>query len=275
MCPAGPGTIAAPRRRGQQAYVEESSGYGGFLPLTTVEPSMPSPLEFAVATLIMAVGSAFQAAVGLGLALLVVPFLALIDTRFVPGPMLFAGIALTAATAYRDRGEIDRAILGLSFIGLAIGTGIGAVALKLVARAYLPKLFGALILLAVLVSVASPKFAATPRALLAGATVSGIMGTMVGVHGPAIALVLQNREPAQVRATLGAFFAVGYVMAVASLAVVGLFGWDELVLGTALLPGVGIGYLVAPAISKFINTTILRIAILVVSSVSAVGLLFR
>jgi len=236
---------------------------------------MPSPLEVAVATLIMAVGSAFQAAVGLGLALLVVPFLALIDTRFIPGPMLFAGIALTAATAYRDRGEIDRAILGLSFIGLAIGTGIGAVALKLVARAYLPKLFGALILLAVLVSVASPKFAATPRALLAGATVSGIMGTMVGVHGPAIALVLQNREPAQVRATLGAFFAVGYVMAVASLAVVGLFGWDELVLGTALLPGVGIGYLVAPAISKFINTTILRIAILVVSSVSAVGLLFR
>jgi uncharacterized protein len=236
---------------------------------------MPSPLEFAVATLIMAVGSAFQAAVGLGLALLVVPFLALIDTRFIPGPMLFAGIALTVATAYRDRGEIDRTILGLSFVGLAIGTGIGVVALKLVARAYLPKLFGALILLAVLVSAASPRFAVTPRALFAGATASGVMGTMVGVHGPAIALVLQNREPAQVRATLGAFFAVGYIMAVASLAVVGLFGWDELVLGMALLPGVGIGYLVAPAISKFINTTMMRIAILVVSSVSAVGLLFR
>ncbi len=236
---------------------------------------MPSPLEFAAATLIMAVGSAFQAAVGFGLALLVVPFLALIDARFIPGPMLFAGIALTAATAYRDRGEIDRAILGLSFVGLAIGTGIGAIALKRVARAYLPKLFGALILLAVLVSVASPRFAATRRALLAGSTVAGIMGTMVGVHGPAIALVLQNREPAQVRATLGAFFAVGYIMAVTSLAVVGLFGWDELVLGTALLPGVGIGYLIAPAFSKFINTRVLRIAILAVSAVSAVALVLR
>jgi uncharacterized membrane protein YfcA len=236
---------------------------------------MPSPLEFAAATLIMAVGSAFQAAVGLGLALLVVPFLALIDPRFIPGPMLFAGIALTAATAYRDRGEIDRAILGLSFVGLAIGTGIGAIALKLVARAYLPKLFGALILLAVLVSVASPRFAATPRALLAGSTVSGIMGTMVGVHGPAIALVLQNREPAQVRAMLGAFFAVGYAMAVASLALVGLFGRDELVLGMGLLPGVGIGYLIAPAISKFISGTLLRIAILTISSVSAVALVLR
>src|SRR5204863_3606939 len=135
---------------------------------------MLSPLEFAAATLIMAVGSAFQAAVGLGLALLVVPLLALIDTRFVPGPMLFAGIALTAATAYRDRREIDRAALGLSFAGLTIGTCAGAIALKLVARAYLPKLFGALILLAVLFSVASPRFAATPRAFFAGATASGV-----------------------------------------------------------------------------------------------------
>jgi uncharacterized membrane protein YfcA len=236
---------------------------------------MPSPLEFAAATLIMAVGSAFQAAVGLGLALLVVPLLALIDTGFVPGPMLFAGIALAAATAYRDRAEIDRATLRLSFIGLAIGTCIGAIALKLVARAYLPQLFGGLILLAVLISVASPRFAVTPRVLLAGSTVSGVMGTMVGVHGPAIALVLQDREPAQVRAMLGAFFAVGYAMAVALLAVLGIFGRHELALGMALLPGVGIGYLVAPAISKFIDTTVLRLAILAVSAVSAVALLLR
>src|SRR4029077_13228268 len=115
---------------------------------------MPSPLEFAVATLIMAAGSAFQAAVGLGLALLVVPLLALIDTRFIPAPILFAGIALAAATAYRDRAAIDRATLGLSFVGLTIGTCVGAIALKLVGPAYLPKLFGALILVAVLISVA-------------------------------------------------------------------------------------------------------------------------
>jgi uncharacterized membrane protein YfcA len=236
---------------------------------------MISPLEFVAATLIMAVGSAFQAAVGLGLALLVAPFLALIDTRFIPGPMLFAGIALTVATAWRDRDAIDWGPLSLSLVGLTVGTGVGGIALKLVARAYLPKLFGALILLAVLASVAAPKFAATPRALFAGSTVSGIMGTMAGVHGPAIALVLQNRGPAQVRATLGAFFAIGYIMAVVWLAVLGLFGGYQLVLGVVLLPGVGIGYLVAPAISKFIDNAVSRIAILTVSAASAVALLLR
>ena len=74
---------------------------------------------------------------------------------------------------------------------------------------------------------------------------------------------------------LGAFFAVGYVMAVALLAVLGLFGRHELVLGSALLPGVCLGYVVAPAISKFIDTRVLRIIILGISSVSAVALLFR
>jgi uncharacterized protein len=236
---------------------------------------MPSPLEFAAAILVMAVGSAFQAAVGLGLALLAAPLLALIDARFIPGPMLFAGIALAAGTAWRERTEIDRAMLFRSFIGLAIGTGIGAIALKLVDRAYLPRLFGALILFAVVISLAVHRVAVTPRSLLAGSTLSGIMGTMVGLHGPAISLVLQDTEPARVRPLLGAYFAVGYAIAVASLALLGVFGRLELDLGLALLPGVAIGYWVAPSIAKFINTAILRIAILAISSASAVLLLLR
>jgi uncharacterized membrane protein YfcA len=98
---------------------------------------------------------------------------------------------------------------------------------------------------------------------------------MVGIHGPAIALVLQNAKPMQVRATLGAFFAIGYVIAVAFRALAGLFGIAELVLGLALLPGVAIGYLVAPAISRFIDQTKMRIAILTISSASAISLLLR
>ena len=83
-----------------------------------------------VATLVMAVGAAVQAAVGFGLALFVVPLLALIDTRLVPG---------------RQR--------GLSLIGLCVGTTIGAWGLSLIAPASLTKLFALLILMAVLISL--------------------------------------------------------------------------------------------------------------------------
>jgi len=46
-----------------------------------------------LATLVMAIGAALQAAVGLGMALFVVPLLALIDVRLIPGPVLLASVA--------------------------------------------------------------------------------------------------------------------------------------------------------------------------------------
>ena len=156
-----------------------------------------------------------------------------------------------------------------SLLGLGAGTVAGVVALGYISGPLLPKVFGGLILLAVLISIASPKVVATPGTLLVGSTAAGIMGAMVGIHGPAIALVLQNSKPMQARATLGAFFAVGYVIAVALRAVAGLFGAQELMLGLLLLPGVAIGYLAAPAISQFIDQATLRVAILVISSASA------
>jgi predicted membrane chloride channel (bestrophin family) len=56
----------------------------------------------------MAIGAALQAAVGLGLALFVVPLLALIDVRLIPGPVLLASVALAVMMAYRGRAAINR-----------------------------------------------------------------------------------------------------------------------------------------------------------------------
>lgn len=75
-----------------------------------------------LATLVMAVGAALQAAVGLGLALFAVPLLALIDVRLIPGPMLLASMALAVMMAHRGRAAIDRRELALSLIGLCVGT---------------------------------------------------------------------------------------------------------------------------------------------------------
>jgi hypothetical protein len=66
-----------------------------------------APLSIAIAIGVMAIGSAFQASVGIGLALFVVPVLALIDQSFIPGPMLLAGVLLALLAAYRERTSID------------------------------------------------------------------------------------------------------------------------------------------------------------------------
>jgi len=228
-----------------------------------------------LATVVMAVGAALQAAVGIGLALLVVPLLALIDVRLIPGPMLLASVALAATMAYRGRAAIDRQALGLSLVGLCLGTAAGAWGLSLVAPQRLTKLFGGLILAAVLVSLVGTGVRVGRGALLAGGGAAGLMGTMVGIHGPPIALVFQNAEPAQARAMLGAFFAVGYAISVVALVAVGLFGRQELMLGLLLMPGVGVGYATAPWLARYLDRGRLRIFILAISGVSAIVLLVR
>jgi uncharacterized membrane protein YfcA len=88
------------------------------------------PLALALPIAIMAIGSAFQASVGIGMALFVVPLLALVDQSFVPGPMLLAGVILAMMTAYRERRAIDGPALRSSLVGLVVGTIAGAGALR-------------------------------------------------------------------------------------------------------------------------------------------------
>ena len=233
------------------------------------------PFNIAIAVAIMAMGSALQASVGIGLALLVVPLLALVDQSFIPGPMLLAGVMLASLTAYRERTAIDVAALRSSLIGLAIGTILGALALKLASGPHLDKVFGGLVLLAVLLSVSGYKFNATPRSLMVAGGAAGMMGAMVGIHGPPISLVLQNTEPRVARAMLGAFFSVAYLGAVAVLAGLGLFGIPQLIRAAILLPGVVIGLVVAPHLAPHIDGRRLRLIILCIAAASGLTLLVR
>ena len=228
-----------------------------------------------VANAIMSIASALQASVGIGLALLAVPLLALVDPHLVPGPMLLAGSLLAIASAYREWHAVDPKSFSLSLLGLAAGTVLGAVALSAVSTEHLRKVFAILVLLAVALSVSGLRVRATWPALFLGGGAAGVMGTMVGIHGPPIALVFQNARPEQARAMLGAFFFVAYVGSVLALAVFDLFGVLQLKLAIGLLPGVVAGLLVAPLLAGFVSPARLRAAILSISASSAVLLLLR
>jgi len=238
------------------------------------EPSFPL-ITLLTANVIMLVASALQASVGIGLALLAVPLLALIDARLVPGPMLLAGSILAFVSAYRERHAMDTQGFGVALLGLALGTVCGAIALRALRTGPLGKVFAVLILLAVVLSISGLRLRPTRSALLAGGSAAGVMGTMAGIHGPPIALVFQHAHPAQARAMLGAFFFVAYVGSVATLAAFGLFGTLQLRLAMALLPGVVTGLCVAPLLMGFVNPARLRLAILSISAASALVLLLR
>jgi uncharacterized membrane protein YfcA len=232
-------------------------------------------LTMIIANVIIAMASALQASVGIGLALLAVPLLALVDTRLVPGPLLLAGAFLAGASAYRERHAVDVQGFGLSLLGLVLGTICGAAALRALRTAPLSKVFAIIILVAVVLSMSGVRVRPTRSALFAGGSVAGVMGTMVGIHGPPIALVLQHARPEQARAMLGAFFFVAYVGSVVALAVFGLFGMLQVQWAAVLLPGVVAGLGIAPLLVGCLNPARLRVAILSISAASAVVLLLR
>jgi uncharacterized membrane protein YfcA len=228
-----------------------------------------------IALPIVTAASALQAATGMGMALLAAPLLALLDPALVPGPALCAVMALSAAVAWRERAAIDRraTILGLS--GLVVGCAIGAGVLVLLIGFDLARLVAVLILAAVLVSLLGVRVPARGPALLIGGAASGVLGTMAGVHGPPIALVLQHEAPDRLRATLCAFFTIGALVSLAALATAGVFGLADLALGLTLLPGVGLGFAIAPVLVRRIDRRRARFAVLAISTLSALALLAR
>jgi uncharacterized protein len=228
-----------------------------------------------IAIMIVAVGAALQAATGMGMALFAAPLLALIDPALVPGPALCAVMALSAAVAWRERAAIDRRILFVALLGLSAGCAIGAVLLELLIGRDFGRVFAILIVAAVCLSVAGLHIRTNKLALLIGGAAAGILGTMAGVQGPPIALVLQHEAPDRLRATLCAFFAAGGVLSLLALAAAGTFGIGEVGLGLELMPGVALGFGIAPVFARRVDRRRARAAVLAISTLSAITLLLR
>lgn len=232
-------------------------------------------LQFVLESVIVAAASALQASTGMGMALFAAPLLALIDPVLVPGPTLCAVMVLSAIVAWRERLVLNYQMLAPAFLGLFVGTAIGIAVLALLVGWHLARIFAVLILGAVLLSIFAKPVRAGRLALLLGGAASGILGTIAGVHGPPIALVLQHEPPERLRAMLCAFFTVGCAIPISGLASIGVFGVSEMGLSLRLLPGVAVGLLFTPIIAGRIDRRRARIAVLTISALSALALLFH
>ena len=116
-------------------------------------------------------------------------------------------MALSAIVGWRERAAIDRRVLATALSGLIVGCILGAMLVVALSGLNLTHAFAILILAAVLLSMSGLHVCANRPALLIGGIASGVLGTLVGVQGPPIALVLQHEVPDRLRATLCSFFA--------------------------------------------------------------------
>ena len=228
-----------------------------------------------VAALVVMIGAAVQATVGIGLGMLAAPVLGLIDEAFLPTVIIIVVIPLSAAVAWRERHGVAWDDVGVAFIGRIPGVTLGALMLSVISARALQLIVAALVLAAVYATSGRLRFRTTRRNLLIAGTASGLFGTAAGVGGPPIALTYQRSDPAVLRPTLAAFFTIGSVMSLTALGVAGEIDRHRLALGALMLPAVITGLVLSGPVIARLPQRAVRTGILVLCTVSAIALGIR
>ena len=158
--------------------------------------------EIVIGTVALALGGALHGSMGFGIGLVAGPLLVLIDPELIPGPMLCSAVLLTAMITVRDRATADERGVRWLIAGRVPGMVLGALVVTWLSATGLAIVFAFAILAIVAVSAAGVSLPQTTPALLGAGTMSGLMGTTLGVGGPALALAYQRSHGDEIRGTL-------------------------------------------------------------------------
>ncbi len=234
-----------------------------------------SPLALGLVVLVIALGSAVQASIGFGLALLTAPLLEWVEPRLVPGPLIVAVTLLLALTALRERDSIDIRGVGWILLGRVPGTALGALSLGALSARSLTVSLGLLVLLAVGISLSKLTLPRTPWMLSVAGVISGLMGTTAALGGPAVAILYQDEKGAMVRSTLAVYFLIGAFMSLSALALIGRLGAPELLLAVGLVPGMALGFWLSRHLGAWLDRGKTRYAVLLLSALGGVSAVIR
>lgn len=205
--------------------------------------TLPDWPELLAANVIVAGAAALQVTSGLGFAMVAVPLLGLLSLGWLPGPMLASNILLSVVMLVRGRRALVLAEAPPLWLGLALGTALGALVLSVLDPRGLQLAIGLALVAAALVTLAAPAPSLTPARLFAGATAAGVTGIVAAMHGPPLVLLMHRAPVEKIRATMAGVFVVGCTLAIGALAATGRFGTAEAARAVGLLPGVVAGYL--------------------------------
>lgn len=233
-----------------------------------------TPWMAALAVLIVVIGSATQASIGVGLGLLAAPTLTLIDPGFIPGALAVSVVPLTVGMTVREREHVDRGIFR-AIIGRFIGIVVGAWIVAGASEGLIASVVGVSVLLAVIGSLTGVHFAPSRRNLLIAGTASGFSGTVASIGGPPMALTYQHTDPRTLRASLAAFNTIGSLVTIPSLVIAGVLGWRELQLAAMLVPGVLAGLLLGRVGIARLPEHRVRSFVLLACATSATALLVK
>jgi hypothetical protein len=231
--------------------------------------------ELVIASLAVGVGALVQGSIGFGVNVVGGPILVLIDPRLVPGPALVVAFVLTVLVALRDRAGIDPTGFWWVFVGRLPATVVAALVVAALPTVGLAFALSAAVLVAVGLSAVGIRVRRTPATLVGAGVFSGVMGTIAAIGGPPVAMLYADESGKQVRGTLSAIFAVGALVSMVILAVIGEFGAREVTSSLALIPAIVVGFTASRWTARWMDKGFVRPAILVLCAASAIAAILR
>lgn len=231
--------------------------------------------ELAIGVGVVVIAAALQGSIGFGLAVLSVPILTVVNPVFTPIPTLILSLMVGIGTLLRERADLDLDGLGWVITGRVPGAVLGAWVLSIATERTLGIVIGVIVLLAVAVlgSGMSVKLSRASR-VIAG-MVSGFSGTSAGIGGPPIALLYGRQAGPVVRSTLGAIFTIGITINLVILTLLGVLTLKDVGVAILLSPAMAVGFMISGRLHPHVDGERVRVGILVVSSIAALGLLVR
>jgi len=219
---------------------------------------------------IVMLGAVVQGSTSMGFALTVAPVLMIVNPDFVPVPILMSGFTLSVYLMIRERRSIVFKGLGYSIVGRVIGAALAAYILVVISNTYFSLVFGGLILMAVLFSLFRGHWEITQSRLFFAGLLSGLMGTLASIGSPPMGLLYQHQKAGVIRGTLSAYFTLGTLISLSTLAIVGKVSRAEIHLYLWMFPAFTSGFLLSRYVTKYLDKGYTRWAILIISALSAV-----
>ncbi|MGW5877120.1 sulfite exporter TauE/SafE family protein [Nocardiopsis terrae] len=226
-----------------------------------------------VAAAAVLAGAAVQSMVGLGLGLVSAPVISFLDPTLMPGALLVTVIILPVLTLLQEWRHVDWRGMAWGLPARIPGTVLGVWVVAVLEPRALAAVVGAMVLVAVVLSVWAFRVRITPTSLVVAGALSGFAGTSTSVGGPPMALLYQHEPPERVRATLAAFFLFGGAFSLLALTIGGQLDGRTAATGIVLIPFVGLGFLLGSRARRWVDPVRLRVGLLCVVTASAIGLL--
>lgn len=230
-------------------------------------------LEFALVSVIVALGACLQGTIGFGMGIFSAPLLILVEPSLVPGPMLLLGTTLMIAILLKERAALDVRGAGWALVGRVPGSLIGAALVVVVDQSFLSLFLAAVVLVGAAGTAQGWVPHPTRKALLLAGATSGVMGTATSVGAPPMALVWQSSASSAMRASMSAFLLVGAIMSLMALAAFGALSPETFKLAGGLVPAVGVGFLLSLVWSGRVNQRGVRRGAIVVSIAGAAAII--